>query len=198
MDLSALLEPAPNLERLAKTLDEFGAAGRLHCIRGWNRNTQARLFEALAGAHEHTQPLTLDHFAPGGTALESHVHEGINSLPVFSQFQKRFARTESGSVVGYNHSTTTRFTGPGYFSMRAGDRTNELAIDYTLLPSERAATWPDIIPNAAKLGRFVFDGMVDHMRKLSHHVSIGRAAKGGKMMDAWFVLCRIDSTALRH
>ena len=44
----------------------------------------------------------------------------------------------------------------------------------------------------ARLGRFVYAGMIDIMRGVSTHVTIGRALKGGKFMDAWFVLCRED------
>ena len=34
--------------------------------------------------------------------------------------------------------------------------------------------------------------MIDYLRKVSDHVSIGRAVKGGKAMDNWFLLCRED------
>jgi hypothetical protein len=34
--------------------------------------------------------------------------------------------------------------------------------------------------------------MIDVMRGVSTHVSIGRARRGGKMSDNWFVLCRED------
>ena len=55
------------------------------------------------------------------------------------------------------------------------------------------APLPDIVPNEARLGRFVYAGMKDYMRRVSEHVSIGRAYKGGKPMNAWFVLCREDA-----
>ncbi len=53
-------------------------------------------------------------------------------------------------------------------------------------------TWPEIVPNSARLGRFVYYGMVDVMRGISTHVSIGRARKKSGWMDAWFVLVRED------
>ena len=54
------------------------------------------------------------------------------------------------------------------------------------------ATWPEIVPNSVKLGRFVYAGMIDVMRGISSHVSIGRARKKHGWMDAWFVLVRED------
>ena len=52
--------------------------------------------------------------------------------------------------------------------------------------------WPAIVPNEARLGRFVYAGMIDVMRGISTHVSIGRAKKKKGYMDAWFVLVRED------
>jgi hypothetical protein len=199
MDMTVFLEPKLDLEKIAKTLDELGDDGRVHTIRGWNKATQAALFEALADFRPPSGPLTMDHFVPSSAEpLSEHIHEGKNTLPLFSHFQKRFTRTEGGKLVGYNHGATMGFTGPGYFSVRDGDREGEIAIDYTLLPTERVPSWPEILPNSARLGSLVWGGMVDHMRGLSQHVSIGRAAKGGKMMDAWFVLCRLENGPLLH
>ncbi len=83
-------------------------------------------------------------------------------------------------------------TGPGFFVARTSPIEGEVILDYRTLPEGKAAGWPSIVPNTAKLGRFVYAGMVDHMRAISAHVSIGRADKGGKAMDAWFALCRQD------
>lgn len=187
MDLTVFIEPKLDLDRLAKVLDEMGHEGRIHTIRGWGKKTQAMLFEAVKGH----RPLTLEHFVPADVGvLQEVIHEGKNTLPAFSHFQKRFARTESGDIVGYNQGVTLGLTGPGYFSVHGTDTEGEIDIDYKMLPKERVATWPEILPNSAKLGSLVYEGMVDHMRGISEHVSIGRAEKAGKMMDAWFVLCR--------
>jgi hypothetical protein len=187
MDLTVFLEPKLDLTRLATVLDEMGHEGRVHTVRGWGKKTQAMLFEAVKGL----RPLTLAHFVPEDTAVLTEViHEGKNTLPAFSHFQKRFARTESGDIVGYNHGITGSLTGPGYFTVHGAEAEGEIDIDYKMLPKERVATWPEILPNSARLGSLVYEGMVDHMRGISNHVSIGRAEKGGKMMDAWFVLCR--------
>jgi hypothetical protein len=67
-------------------------------------------------------------------------------------------------------------------------------IDYTMAPQpqDKPDTWPEIVPNSERLGRFVYEGMVDVMRGISSHVSIGRARRKEAWMDAWFLLVRED------
>src|ERR1019366_2758957 len=47
-------------------------------------------------------------------------------------------------------------------------------------------------PESRRLGRFAYYGMIDVMRGISSHVTIGRARKKHGWMDAWFVLVRED------
>jgi hypothetical protein len=42
------------------------------------------------------------------------------------------------------------------------------------------------------LGGVVYGGMIDIVRYVSKHVSIGRAKRGGKLADMYFTLCRRD------
>lgn len=144
-------------------------------------------------------PLDADHFVPSGTdPLKEVIHHGKNTLPAHNFFQKRFclADDESGELWGYNHQTLDWITGPGYYvahdTEEEKDAPSAYVIDYTRIPPKKPDGWPEILPNEAKLGRFVYAGMKDYMRQISDHVSIGRAYKGGKPMDAWFVLCRED------
>ena len=98
--------------------------------------------------------------------------------------------TTRKTVVGYNHQSMAWATGPGYFMARQeGD---EVAIDYTRLPDEKPPSWPPIIGNDKKLSRFVYYGMVDYLRRVSDHVTIGRAVRHGKVEDNWFLLVRED------
>ncbi len=193
MDLRVFLEPTVDLARVTAILDGLGHRGRVATVRGWERPQLAALYEA-AKAY---RPLALDHFVPSAVgAMTEVVHHGKNSLPLFSQFQKRFARPEGAAeppqLVGFNRQANEAFTGPGYFVVHDGDVAGEIAIDYRQTPRSKVASWPAIVPNSAKLGRFVYAGMVDVMRGISGHVSIGRAWKAGRAMDAWFVLCRED------
>ena len=192
MDASVFIEPTLDLKRLAKTLDELGHEGRLQVVRRWDKATQARIFDALSGFRE----VTMEHFVPSSKGLlEEVIHDGHNSLPLFNTFQKRFARTEAGTIVGYNEGATRGIAGAGYFTLKPSETPGEVAIDYREIPTVRVPTWPDITPNSARLGFLIYEGMVDYMRGLSEHVSVGRAWKKGKLMDAYFVLVRDDRPA---
>ena len=192
MNLSVLLEPTVDLPRLRKILDELGHLGRVDTIRGWDRKTQATLYEAVQGF----QPLTLDDFVPASAApLREVIHHGKNTLPNFTHFQKRFCKPsnpELHELFGYNHQRLMWATGPGYFVVHPAETEGEVDIDYLRVLGEKPASWPPIRGNDGGFGSLVYGGMVDVMRGVSQHVSIGRARKKGKFMDAWFVLCRED------
>ena len=193
MDVTVFLQPKVDLEHITKILDELGHEGRTHTTRTWGRHQMERIWEAAKGY----RAIDLDHFVPPSIGRKVEViHELKNSLPLFSVSQKRFCRPPEGEgedvLWGYNHASSNTFTGPGYFLTRKSDVEGEVAIDYRTLPKGRVDTWPEIVPNEARLGRFVYAGMVDHVRGISNHVCIGRAEKGGAPMDAWFVLCRKD------
>jgi len=84
-------------------------------------------------------------------------------------------------------------TGPGYFVTRpADDADGEIDIDYCLLPTQKVESWPEIVPQESRLGRFVYSGMVDRLRRVSSHVTIGRAIIKGKATHNYFLLCRED------
>lgn len=197
MDLGVLLEPTLDLPRLAEVLDGLGHEGRLHTVRGWGKRTQARLFEALKGF----RPATAEAFVPAGVPEGTPVvHWGKNTLPAFSDFQKRFVKLPGvADLVGYNEGATRPLVGPGYYEARIED--GECVVDYTRLPARGAEGWPPVISNEARFGFLVWKGMVDFVRPLSAHVSVGRAAKVGrggdvraaKAMDAWFCLVREDA-----
>jgi hypothetical protein len=198
VDISVLIEPKLDLERLSVVLDGFGHEGRVHAMRCWNRRHLERLFDALTGF----RALTLEHFVPAAQRpLEAVIHHGKNSLPVASLFEKRFCRPVqgvegsegAGVLFGYNHQAFTPFTGAGYFVIRRDDAAGEAVFDYRQLPTATPETWPPIRPNEERLGRFVYAGMVDRVRALSSHVVVGRAYKGERPMSAWFALCREDA-----
>lgn len=201
MNLDVLLEKDIEFPRLAEVLDGLGHIGRLDTIRHWNGRVQARLFEAAKGK----KPLTLDDFVPPNLdPLVEVIHHGKNSLPAFTHFQKRFCKPkapEGGGEApkelwGYNEGVTRPFTGPGYFVVHApegrADAEGEIDVDYRKTPPAKPESWPTILSNKARLGIFVWAGMIDVMRGISSHVTIGRAIRGGKYVDAWFVLCRED------
>jgi hypothetical protein len=183
-----------DVDALEEIFNEATHPQRVEAIRTFSPKFQARLFEAAEG-----RKVAIEQVVPEGRdSLEEVIHEGQNTLPMFRKFQKRFCRPsrdqrQSNREVlwGYNHQTMSPFTGPGYFIAYEDENSGEVWVDYRELPSERPDEWPKIIDNKARLGRFVYHGMVDRLRRVSEHCTIGRAYKG-EPMDAWFVLVRCD------
>lgn len=181
-----------DLPGLATFLDGLDHAGRVRETRKLRKAHQSRLFEAVKSA----KALTLADFVPEGTpALTEVIHDGRNTLPTFNYFQKRFCRPEGGKgdeLWGYNEGSTRWLVGPGYFVTKVSPEgaPGEIVIDYYEIPPGKPTSWPEIRQNSAGLSRLVYYHMRDYMRGVSKHVSIGRAYRDDKAMDAWFVLTR--------
>ena len=58
------------------------------------------------------------------------------------------------------------------------------------MPPEWPSSWPEIEANDRGFSRFVYEGMVDYMRRVSHHAFIGAATRNGKELGNYFILCR--------
>ncbi len=178
---------------LSAWLDGLPAAQRLAEVRELTGREQSVLYEAAKGL----RPLSIADYVPAGMApLREVIHEGKNSLPLFSRFQKRFCLPEPAATElwGYNEQALRWATGPGYFRAR-GIEDGQVLIDYLEVPPGKAEGWPEIRPNSARLSRFVYFQTRDTMRGVSKHVTIGRAARDGKWMDNWFALCRDEAAA---
>ena len=175
---------------LAEYLDALAPGDRLAQTLALVDDEQARLFEIAAGARR----FTLDDLAPASTPpLVGVRHEGRNSLYLFTRFAKIFAVPDEPLPErwGYNatSSLVTTTVGPGYFvAVQQGD---EVLVDYTRLPKRPLTGAPAILPNEARLSRFVYNRTKDVVRGVSQHVSIGRAWRGTRQLDNWFVLCRV-------
>jgi hypothetical protein len=183
---------APALPALTERLDGLSPEDRVLAIRSLTRRQQAALFEAAAGY----RPISLLDIVPAETPpMQEVVHHGKNSLPAFRTFAKVFCRPEKdkdeGALWGYNRSGAFigAVVGPGYFLTRQHGA-GEVLVDYLEVPPARPAGWPEILPNSARLSRVVYYQTQDVLRGVSRHVTIGRASRKGKAMDAWFVLCR--------
>lgn len=191
MDVSVLLDPKIDPRRLGEVLDGLGHEGRVHAIRTWGTRRQAEIYEAVKG-----NKVDLEFLVPASVGdLVEVIHEGHNSLPTFNSFQKRFTRLPNGTLAGYNHQFWRPLTGPGYFVVYAGEgeHEGEVGVDYTKLPEDRPQGWPAIKGHTFPIGTAAYGGqMVDWLRGVSAHVSIGRAIKFGRWIDAWFALVRKD------
>jgi hypothetical protein len=181
-----------DLAALGAWLDSLDPETRLLEARAIGPAAQRRLWPMLDATD-----LTLADFVPtSAEPLTSVRHYGRNTLPVFKLFEKRFCRapdgTDTAGLWGYNEGSTRPLVGPGYFVCRDtdGDDRGSVVIDYTLVPSGKCDEWPDYKPNEAGVSRFVYSGMQDFMRRISNHVTLGRAYIKGKASNNYFILCR--------
>lgn len=175
---------------IGRRFDALGSEARVRLLRSLSGRAQAKLYEAAKGVRK----MRLEDLVPADVpALSEVVHQGKNSLPVFTHFAKVFCRPkgEGREVWGYNRSggLLESVVGPGYFVAYEGPG-DEVLIDYTRLPNGKVPSWPEILSNHDRLSRFVYAGMIDALRGVSAHVSVGRAIRNGKVQDNWFVLCR--------
>lgn len=177
---------------IAAFLDGLSHEQRVAACRSLGRREQRILYEGV----EAFKPLSLDDLVPIGVADFTTVrHFGKNTLPAFTHFEKRFCRPPHAAdrpseLYGFNFQTMAPVTGPGYFVARAATDRPEVLVDYCRLPDDHPPGWPSIRSNEKGLARFVYGFMVDTLRGVSSHVTIGSAARRGKDLGSWFVLCR--------
>jgi hypothetical protein len=189
--LGQLLDRGATRLDIRDYLDERTPETRVSEVLDLSARQVAKLYKSVAGGAE----LTVEDFVPeettSGTTL---IFEGLNTLPVFRRFQKRFSRLPTGQIVGYNHGTTAIATGPGYFVVKPGspdgDVPGEVFFDYTDVPHETPDGWPDFRTNASGLSHLVYKNMKDYMRKAGTNVYVGEAYKLGESQNQFFVLCR--------
>jgi hypothetical protein len=183
------------MSAIAGLLDGLSKTSRPRVVRCLGRAAQRALYAKAEGF----APVALQDLVPPRCAdLEEVRHLGRNTLPAFRIFEKRFCRLPGeppespASLAGYNFQTMSFVTGPGYFLARNDPDRGEVLVDYTRLPGERPSDWPEIRSNERGLARFVYGFMMDRMRRVSEHVTIGAAARNGRELGSYFVLSRSD------
>jgi hypothetical protein len=174
-------------------LDGLEHRERLEAIRSLGRGEQRRLYEGV----DRFLPVRLvDLVPPNAEDMAPVRHFGKNTLPAFRIFEKRFCRPEGADpdapdrLYGFNFQALSWLTGPGYFVARNSAERPEVLIDYHEVPPVAAEGWPAVRSNERALSRFVYGFMVDTLRRVSEHVTVGSASRKGKDMGSWFVLCR--------
>ena len=182
--------------RIAAFLDGLSHAQRVAAIRSLQRREQRNLYRGVDGF----KPVTLETLVPKTVVDMCTVrHYGKNSLPVFTNFEKRFCRPHTpgsetpAELYGFNFQTLSPITGPGYFIAREVRDRPEVAVDYSEVPPNCPEDWPSIKSNHRGISRLVFGSLVDVLRGVSDHVTIGSAARNGKDLGNWFILCREDN-----
>ncbi len=195
--VALLREPGLALDDFASRFEDAGPAEQIAITEAIDRRGQERLWALAAGRRIGIDELVPQDFEP----LRPVVFHGKNSLPAVSRFQKRFCRPATGTprreLWGFNFQPLrwlVPLTGPGYFvAYDVEYPLGGVAIDYRRVPTSHPADWPPIVPNSFRLSRFIYDGTVDYLRRVSAHLLIGRATRGGEQeMPNWFVLCRED------
>jgi len=177
--------PKPTDADLATISDALNSAEseqRVSWLRGLNKKQQAALFELAEGTKMNVAEVH-------GDAGVTTVHYGKNSLPMFTHFQKRICMHE-GVVQGYNHQSLEWLVGPGHFRVIDHEVDGELLFDYLWAPETVPEGFPPARSNKGGISSLVYGNLQDVVRKVSDHVSIGRAIIKGKLTNNYFGLCR--------
>ncbi len=184
-----------DIDAVAQTLDALDSDERVEAIRSLGKKAQVRLWNAAEG-----RTTALEDIVPSDveSAVEV-IHAGKNSLPLFTKFEKRFCRVadDDSILYGYNEGPTRKFVGPGYFVTAFDADRGEVGINYYKTPPEDAVLpndWPAIRPNEKGISNLVYAKMIDYLRQVSTHVTIGRAVRKGKTTNNYFLLCRTPAT----
>lgn len=187
--LQELLRTRASAKDIERHLDALSPAARLQEVLAVTGKGVKHLYEAVADAPS----VTLEEIVPANAGSSTVIFEGRNSLPLFSRFQKRFARLGDGTIVGYNHQSMSIFTGPGYFVIKApdgqGEHGKEVLFDYTVSPPSEPSGWPAFRANdRGLLSRAVYMNLKDYVRRVARGVVVGKAYKLGVDQKAYFSL----------
>lgn len=193
--LRSLLErPSPDASQIGAFFDALRLGETIAAVRALSG---AKLQSALWRAVARNAPVTVADLVPQDyPAMKPVVFHGKNSLPVFSHFQKICFRPRpaefSHTLWGYNETSIRGVIGPGYYVVRdtPRDPLGGAAFDYRELPRDRLPSWPEIRANNVGLSRFIYNGTVDFVRRVSNLVFIGSATRLHRELGNYFVLAR--------
>ena len=196
-ELKAKLREGVSPIVLCELLDRLPEPQRSAAAHSLNGGAQRALWKLAEGF----RPVTLTDIVPASLpAMQPVRHLGRNSMPMLTSFEKVFFRAPDQSASapnelgGLNVHVTRPLAGPGYFMAFDDAQRGEVVIDYTRVPLASPAGFPAIVDNEHGL-RKLFYGFtqIDRLRRVSEHVTIGSAARMGKDIGAFFVLCRQDA-----
>jgi hypothetical protein len=184
-----------NPQAIASLLDRLAEGDRIAATRALGPRDQKKLWHVVDGF----RGVSLTDLVPPSTpAMTPVVHYGKNSMPLFTLFEKHFYRPAGQDpdapreLAGANFQTISFLTGPGFYVVtpHPGSTCPEVDVDYRRVPSSKPDGWPAIVTNERGRARLVYGFTVDTLRRVSEHVTIGSAARHGKPISAYFVLCR--------
>jgi hypothetical protein len=192
VDWNRIVKNTGTIEEIAEQLNALSHRERVAAVRTMGGPTQALLWEMAEGRSVAAEDMVPADVPP----LKPIIHYGKNSLPLLTNFEKRFCRPTNGGnggvLLGYNEGVTRPFVGPGYFVVRdtPASTKGSLVIDYYRTPSEKPPEWPKIANKDHGIPALVYGFMHDYLRKVSDHVTVGRAYKHHKITNNYFLLCR--------
>jgi hypothetical protein len=195
-ELQARIAEGAKPQVICDLLDRMSHEGRVAATRALDRRAQKTLYRLVDGF----RPVTLLDMVPAHIApLTAVRHHGKNSMPMFTLFEKRFYRAPDQDpkapeqLGGANFQSIQWLTGPGYFVAVPSKEKPEVLVDYYRVPSIAPEGFMKIVPNGFNRSGLVYGSMIDTLRRVSEHVTIGSAAKHGKDIGAFFVLVREDA-----
>ncbi len=183
---ASLIAKSAKADEIAQHLDSLRADQRIQEVLTMPLGHLGKLWKLI-----QSKPLiSADKLAP--EVEKTVIYELRNSVAILPNSQKRFYRTTTGEVFGYNHSSAFErfFAGPGYFVVEPEN--NQLVFDYTKLPSAKPEGWPPLRPNKGLIPGLVFGGLRDEMRIVSTNTVLGAAFKGKKPINVYFILTRAE------
>ena len=190
-NLSKAIKDQVSIEEIEQGLNLLSPEDRVKQSRSLGPSDQKALWLLC-----DQRAVSLSQIVPDDCIGKTVRHLGRNTLPAFKIFEKRFIRPneESDVLWGFNEGPTRKLVGPGYFVCRESDQPNigTIVIDYEMLPDTAPEGWPKIKPNEAGVSRLVYAYMQDYLRRVSEHITIGRAYRKGKESPNYFTLCRWD------
>jgi hypothetical protein len=185
---------ARSLAELTQALDAVDHPTRVDWSRQLGRREQLALYALAEGS-----ALRVDDMVDAEGVVV--IHTGRNGLALFNRFEKRFAR-QGDEIVGYNHNDglggpfnfiARRIVGPGHYVAYDAPDGDGVWVDYRRLPMRRHPSFPPLLDNDRGLRSLVFGNMVDVIRRVSKHVTIGDAFKNkspprtlGSRVGSWF------------
>lgn len=183
-----LARPGITLAEVRAHLDSIAPDARVREATTLERDRQATLWNIAA----QSGPITFEDLVPTtkGT-FEPVPFEGQNDQPLFRSFQKVFYRMPDGSLGGRNTGPAAPFVGDGYYSVVSGGP-DGVYIDYTKLPKDKPASWPQIKRNDRGISIAVYGFMKDYLRRVHGRILIGHARKPILGSMGHFVLARGD------
>jgi hypothetical protein len=185
----SMVEQGAPISEIAAHIDGLHGMKKVDEVRSLPGRLMGRLWDASTVQGEMTPAELVPESTPAGATVTL---QGRNSLPAFTFFRKRVARTADGLVFGYNDSLSRIAVGPGYFNVLQADgaHAGELLFEYMQPPPFEPAGWPTYRSNARGLSIFVYNEVYDFVRRVAQGVMIGSAYRRGVKWEKYFVVVK--------